>query len=340
MGRKPNPIEDLGPIGQFATKLRQRIEQEDPTPTYRDLAAKVNYSYATLAGAASGRKLPTWEATVAVLHGCDAGDEEIEQWHNYWKETRLKVTGRLPDPMVPDPQGWVVEPKTEPDRPDLSGYDDWRPHPELVGTFDDLAYQLQRFRAAVGNPTLRALLYDLRNQAFRGPEATCSLTALSEIFNGKRRPRALTFRALLTVLLLRSHAIHGLEERDRTWKSDYEWTEAWSRAEFHHQQSRRPNPSTAAATSHQTGAGLANLATTKPKELLNLLIDMNPADASRIITALPEPTGTEILTAVLETLQARARPTVTTGPTAEVTSLAARRSSQTPSPTPFRPKTV
>ncbi|MBF6333598.1 helix-turn-helix domain-containing protein [Nocardia transvalensis] len=308
MGRKRNPIEDPGPIGNFARRLRARVEK-DSTLTYRQLASRVNYSHSTLAAALSGKRFPTWESAAALLRACGAGEEEIEQWHDYWQDTRLRLAGKAAD-LVPTPQGWVVEPEFEPDSPDLSGYDDWRPRPEFVDTFDELAFELRRFRAAVGNPPLRALLMDVETAP--GPQVSSSATTLSEIFNGKRRPKLVVFRKLLVVLLIRSNTLHGVKEMDRSWKSEHEWVQAWNRAEFHRMQSLRPaardreQPAQTRAPNTDDPT-ITSLAANRPKELIALLTGMKPADASRVITALPETSVTEILTAILEHFQAKPR---------------------------------
>ena len=45
MGRKENPIKDTGPLGQFATRLRQRRNQVIPRPSYRSMAKRCHYSH-------------------------------------------------------------------------------------------------------------------------------------------------------------------------------------------------------------------------------------------------------------------------------------------------------
>jgi hypothetical protein len=50
-----------GPVAQLAAELRQ-LREKAGKPGYRQMAARVNYSVATLSAAASGRRLPTLRA--------------------------------------------------------------------------------------------------------------------------------------------------------------------------------------------------------------------------------------------------------------------------------------
>jgi transcriptional regulator with XRE-family HTH domain len=61
--------------------------------TYGQLASKTSFSRATLQEALSGRRLPTWQVTRAVVQAC-GGDEKL--WHSYW--IRIK---RALDPDAP-----------------------------------------------------------------------------------------------------------------------------------------------------------------------------------------------------------------------------------------------
>jgi WD40 repeat protein/energy-coupling factor transporter ATP-binding protein EcfA2 len=83
MPRPERPLDGLdGPVAQLAAELRQ-LRDKAGKPGYRQMAARVNYSVATLSAAASGRRLPTLEVTLAYVTACD-GDPG--QWERRWRE--------------------------------------------------------------------------------------------------------------------------------------------------------------------------------------------------------------------------------------------------------------
>jgi hypothetical protein len=77
--RTLNPT--AGPIEQLAHELR-RLRQTAGNPTYRQMTASAHYSHSTLAEAARGRTLPSWEVTRAFVLAC-GGDEEV--WNARWR---------------------------------------------------------------------------------------------------------------------------------------------------------------------------------------------------------------------------------------------------------------
>ncbi|RSM55833.1 hypothetical protein DMB66_35195 [Actinoplanes sp. ATCC 53533] len=85
-----------GPAVRLAAELRQ-LREKAGKPGYRQMAARVNYSVATLSAAASGRRLPTLEVTLAYVAACDGDPGE---WERRWREAeRLSVTpAEEPDP--------------------------------------------------------------------------------------------------------------------------------------------------------------------------------------------------------------------------------------------------
>ncbi|MBL7253896.1 nSTAND1 domain-containing NTPase [Paractinoplanes lichenicola] len=89
MPRPERPLDDDGgPVAQLATALRH-LRERAGKPGYRQMAARANYSVATLSAAASGRKLPTLEVTLAYAAACDGDPVE---WERLWREAeRLSV---------------------------------------------------------------------------------------------------------------------------------------------------------------------------------------------------------------------------------------------------------
>ncbi|MGY2025775.1 helix-turn-helix domain-containing protein [Nocardia gipuzkoensis] len=296
MGRRRKPVAEGSPVGRFAARLRDRIDQ-DPTLTYRKMAEQVNYSHSTLAEAVSGKKLPTWDVTLAVLQSCEADEEEIREWKQYWHATH-----RLGARFSPIPEEELTT-EAAPE-PDTAGDDSWRPRPDRIRTFDDLAYELRRFRLAVGNPTLRELQRLMCQPIWNNPY---SVTSLSDVFNGKRRPRVGMYRTLVQIMLMRSHTLYGASERHRPWQSEYDWIDAWSRAEFDREKysirpgrERQPGNDPLVVPSERERFPTGEIVKEKPKVAANLLSTMQPHVVSGIITSLPAKTAEEILTAVLE----------------------------------------
>lgn len=310
MGRKRDPIDNDGPVGKFAKRLRDRMDQ-NPDLTFRKIAAQVNYSHSTLALAASGKKFPTWASTLALLQGCGADENEITWWRSYWENTRRKIGGPAHredgDPVDEDQWGVpLVEPR---------GYQEWRPRPDLVETFEDLTYELKRFRIAVGNPSIRQLHRDM-NRHLWGTQ--CSLAVLSDVLAGRRRPRAAIFRAILGALLIQAHSIHGLSEKGQGWLSEVEWIGAWSRAEFR-RENLGPPPSRDVLNEvlpphDRGGVSISKMAEKKPRLAAALLTDMSPKVVSGIITALPPDAAEPMLTAVLEDHSRKLRASKRSGP--------------------------
>jgi len=70
--------------------------------TYDQLATKTNFSRATLQEALSGKRLPTWQVTRAIVRACGA-DEEL--WHSYWAQIKRAI-----DPDAPSGQTKPITP--------------------------------------------------------------------------------------------------------------------------------------------------------------------------------------------------------------------------------------
>ncbi len=82
MPRPERSLDDMaGPAAEFAAGLRA-LREKAGSPAYRALARRANFSAATLAAAASGRKLPTLPVTVAYVEAC-GGD--VGEWTARWR---------------------------------------------------------------------------------------------------------------------------------------------------------------------------------------------------------------------------------------------------------------
>ncbi|GAA2120282.1 hypothetical protein [Streptomyces synnematoformans] len=90
MGRRERPLDPAdGPVARFACELRE-VRRKAGGVTYRELAARVHYSAATLAQAASGDRLPSLAVTLAYVDAC-GGDRE--EWERRWHEAAEEVAG-------------------------------------------------------------------------------------------------------------------------------------------------------------------------------------------------------------------------------------------------------
>src|SRR5215472_9442126 len=95
MGRPELPLDpSAGPVENFAHELRQ-LRTRAGNPTYRAMARKVNYSYAALSTAASGKTPPTLEVTRAYVAACKGDTVEFERrWHELQRQVAPEPTAR------------------------------------------------------------------------------------------------------------------------------------------------------------------------------------------------------------------------------------------------------
>ncbi|PRY30786.1 WD40 repeat protein [Pseudosporangium ferrugineum] len=99
MPRPERPLDGQdGPVVQLAAELRQ-LREKAGRPGYRQMAARANFSVATLSAAASGRRLPTLEVTLAYVAACD-GDRA--EWERRWREAERLSVAPAGDPAAAD----------------------------------------------------------------------------------------------------------------------------------------------------------------------------------------------------------------------------------------------
>lgn len=88
MGRPETAlVGSYGPQREFAARLR-RLRRESGGRSYRQLARSANFAASTLAKAASGRTLPSWEVTRAYVAAC-GGDPA--QWRSAWTDAAVRA---------------------------------------------------------------------------------------------------------------------------------------------------------------------------------------------------------------------------------------------------------
>ncbi|GAB2801884.1 nSTAND1 domain-containing NTPase [Streptomyces daliensis] len=88
MGRREVPVDpSAGPVQRFAYELR-KLREEAGGPTYRQLAARADYSVTTLSQAAAGERLPSLAVTLAYARACGG---EPETWELCWREAAAEA---------------------------------------------------------------------------------------------------------------------------------------------------------------------------------------------------------------------------------------------------------
>lgn len=83
MGRPERPLDpDAGPTQRFAYALR-RLRQDEGSPTYREMAARTEFSAPTLSAAAAGSRLPSPQVLRAYTLALGA---DVEEWEKRREE--------------------------------------------------------------------------------------------------------------------------------------------------------------------------------------------------------------------------------------------------------------
>ena len=85
---------DDGPVEELAIALRD-LRNACGRPSYRELAARVGYSAATLAEAAGGRRLATLPVVLAYVRAC-GGEETV--WTERWRQASALLAARTGRP--------------------------------------------------------------------------------------------------------------------------------------------------------------------------------------------------------------------------------------------------
>jgi hypothetical protein len=86
--QRERPLDPDDAFCEFAAGLR-RVREHAGGPTYRELSRRAHYSAAALSEAASGRKLPSLDVTVAYVAAC-GGD--VAGWKVRWQNAAAEVT--------------------------------------------------------------------------------------------------------------------------------------------------------------------------------------------------------------------------------------------------------
>jgi transcriptional regulator with XRE-family HTH domain len=116
MARHENPLDpSKGPLPSFAHDLRYLREKTGLT--YRQLADRAGYGRTTLADAASGRKLPALDVTLAYVQVC-GGD--VVEWTRRWHEVKAELSTPSAQPTAATPNRPTIGHHPEPALQDLA----------------------------------------------------------------------------------------------------------------------------------------------------------------------------------------------------------------------------
>lgn len=100
MGRSENPVSGSGPVADFAQQLR--LLRQQAALTLRQVAASTGLSTATLSGAASGRKLPTWDVASGYVQACGGNTDDWRmRWEHAARFSRSPSALQLPGGAAP-----------------------------------------------------------------------------------------------------------------------------------------------------------------------------------------------------------------------------------------------
>ncbi|MFD4636157.1 hypothetical protein ACFWN2_02510 [Lentzea sp. NPDC058436] len=93
MGRRERPLDpEADALQRFAFELRQ-LRSAAGRPGYRELSRRAHYSTTTLAEAAGGQALPSFEVTMAYVQAC-GGDRR--EWESRWRALAAELTPDRP----------------------------------------------------------------------------------------------------------------------------------------------------------------------------------------------------------------------------------------------------
>lgn len=209
MPRPEAPIETVGPIAAFAQQLRNLRAQSGLT--YRKLAVEAQYAGGTLAFAARGEVMPTWDLTRAYIKACGVVDPtQVRQWERDWQEAR-KATE-----IIPDSRRLAAEEM---------------PDPRLVRTYRDLLDQLGILKIAAGDLPYRCFYFGTPNLTSRAA-APLPTSTVSDLFTGKHVGRFEVFALVVQGLVKQATRWYGepRPQDDMAWHDLASWHLAWRRA--------------------------------------------------------------------------------------------------------------
>jgi len=215
MPRPEVPIRTVGPVATFARRLR---DLRDATGlTYKKMTITAGCAASTLAAAARGKAMPTWHLTEAYLNGCGLNDPAmIASWRRDWQAAHDAA-------------------QVFPSHPRLDANS--MPDPHRIHTYSDLLTELQRLRAAAGNPPYRSFYYDTTKN---GRVCPIPKSTLSDLFHGNHLTRYDIYTKIVAGLIRQVALLYGQPASvdSAPWSDKTAWYLAWGRVDASRRASR------------------------------------------------------------------------------------------------------
>uniref|UniRef100_UPI003F493316 hypothetical protein n=1 Tax=Amycolatopsis sp. CA-082387 TaxID=3239918 RepID=UPI003F493316 len=287
------------------------------------MSAIALFSRTTLADAASGRKLPTWDVAKGYLEALpEMTEAEIGRWalyHNEVSRTLLNLAHKVGKRSTVADDGTVSGDSTtgSPATVEFATPEQVRARPDTVRTFDDLVRELNTLRISVGSPSFRSI----------AARSHWAASTICEVFGGRRRPALDVLEQI--VVALYSHAagepdpsrfatkilgVGDLEVFEETplyaavtgvvssGLADLTaWTTAWTTAEYNRQRpdlrsrSRRLDHMELQSGHQDRGPSIDILVTMPVPTAALLLGQMDPQLASAMLREMPATRSANIL---------------------------------------------
>jgi transcriptional regulator with XRE-family HTH domain len=237
--------------------------------TYLKMTITAGCKVSTLAKAARGEVMPTWNLTERYLRGCGLLDPEvIADWKRDWQAARDAASVFPSHPRLDATQ---------------------MPDPRRIRNYSDLLTELQLLKTAAGNLPYRSFYYDTAKDGRARP---IPKSTLSDLFQGRHLTRYDIYTKVVTGLIRRVALLYGHPANfdSAPWSDRAAWFRAWGRADVSRKTRRGENDQ-----SRDHRGGLIWIAGEYPEAAAQFLRRLPLEQRDAVLQDLP----LEIATAVL-----------------------------------------